>query len=134
VGDLNSEASVAIMQFMDLTALTCPVRITGDLYISSGLLNKVLGVILAKRETNVVLTQYLGFLARIALDDAGYLANAITAAGQQSGQPQLLGTLVDFWMEKVCCPLTPYSFACGELHNKTRTLAADVLSLLSSLV
>jgi len=88
------------MQFMDMTALTCPVRITGDLYISSGMLNKVLSVILAKKETNVVLTQYLGFLARVALDDADYLAQAITAAGQQFGQPQLLGALIDFWMEK----------------------------------
>jgi len=37
------------MQFMDMAALTCPVRITGELYISSGLLNKVLSIIMAKK-------------------------------------------------------------------------------------
>ncbi|KAF9104894.1 Importin-11 [Mortierella sp. AM989] len=97
---LRSEASISIMQFMDITALTCPVRITGDQYISSGLLNKVLSVIMAKAETNVVLTQYLSFLARLAIDDSGYLSNAVNNAGQQFGQARLLSMLLDFWMEK----------------------------------
>ncbi|KAG0042504.1 hypothetical protein BGZ83_000388 [Gryganskiella cystojenkinii] len=100
LGDLNPDASVAIMQFMEMLALNCPIRSSGDLYVSSGMVNKVLGVILAKKDTNVVLTQYLGFFARIALEDAEYLTQAITSAGQQFGQPQLLGTLVDIWMEK----------------------------------
>ncbi|KAG0204332.1 Importin-11 [Mortierella sp. NVP41] len=101
IGDgLKSEASVSIMQFMDMTALTCPIRITGDLYISSGLLNKVLSIIMAKKETNVVLTQYLCFFARLAVDDAGYLSNAVSNAGQQFGQPSLLTMLIDLWMEK----------------------------------
>ncbi|KAF9186760.1 hypothetical protein BGZ51_001785 [Haplosporangium sp. Z 767] len=101
LGDgLRSEASVAIMQFMDIAALTCPIRITGELYVSSGLLNKVLSVIMAKQETNVVLTQYLCFLARLAVEDAAYLSGTINNAGQQFGQTQLLSMLVDFWMEK----------------------------------
>ncbi|KAF9097464.1 hypothetical protein BGX29_008072 [Mortierella sp. GBA35] len=101
IGDgLKSEASVSIMQFMDMTALTCPIRITGNLYISSGLLNKVLSIIMAKKETNVVLTQYLCFFARLAVDDAGYLSNAVSNAGQQFGQPSLLTMLIDLWMEK----------------------------------
>ncbi|KAF9087787.1 Importin-11 [Mortierella sp. AD031] len=101
IGDgLKSEASVSIMQFMDMTALTCPIRITGDLYISSGLLNKVLSIIMAKKETNVVLTQYLCFFARLAVDDPGYLSNAVSNAGQQFGQPSLLTMLIDLWMEK----------------------------------
>ncbi|KAF9204782.1 hypothetical protein BGZ49_004879 [Haplosporangium sp. Z 27] len=104
---LRAEASVSIMQFMDITALTCPVRITGDLYVTSGLLNKVLGIVMAKTasiietiETNVVLTQYLSFLARLAIDDSGYLSSAINNAGQQFGQPRLLSILLDIWMEK----------------------------------
>ncbi|KAG9327329.1 hypothetical protein KVV02_007105 [Mortierella alpina] len=97
---LRSEASVSIMQFMDIAALTCPVRITGELYISTGLLNKVLSVIMAKKETNVVLTQYLCFLARLAVEDSGYLSNTINNAGQQFGQAQLLSLLMEFWMEK----------------------------------
>ncbi|KAF9981405.1 hypothetical protein BGZ75_007340 [Mortierella antarctica] len=101
LGDgLRSEASVSIMQFMDIAALTCPVRITGELYISTGLLNKVLSVIMAKKETNVVLTQYLCFLARLAVEDSGYLSNTINNAGQQFGQAQLLSLLMEFWMEK----------------------------------
>ncbi|KAI1312607.1 Importin-11 [Mortierella claussenii] len=97
---LRSEASVAIMQFMDIAALTCPVRMTGDLYISSGLFNKVLSVIMAKTETNVVLTQYLCFFARLAIEDSGYLSNAINNAGQHFGQARLLSSLLDLWMEK----------------------------------
>lgn len=54
-----------------------------------------------RQETNVVLTQYLSFLARLALDDAGYLSNAVNNAGQQFGQVGLVGMLVELWMEKV---------------------------------
>ncbi|KAF9434480.1 Importin-11 [Entomortierella beljakovae] len=97
---LRSEASVSIMQFMDITALTCPVRITGDLYVSSGLLNKILSIIMANKETNVVLTQYLSFLARLAVDDAGYLSNAINSVGQQFGREHLLSMFLDLWTEK----------------------------------
>ncbi|KAF9570878.1 hypothetical protein EC968_001317 [Mortierella alpina] len=97
---LRSEASVSIMQFMDIAALTCPVRIAGELYISTGLLNKVLSVIMAKKETNVVLTQYLCFLARLAIEDSGYLASTINNAGQQFGQARLLSSVTEFWMEK----------------------------------
>ncbi|KAG0325424.1 Importin-11, partial [Podila humilis] len=43
------QASVAIMQFMDMVAQTCPVRITGDIYISTGLMSKVLSVLIAKK-------------------------------------------------------------------------------------
>ncbi|KAF9586226.1 hypothetical protein BGW38_008319 [Lunasporangiospora selenospora] len=100
LGDLSSEASVAFMQFMDAVALSCPLRATGELYISTGLLNKVLSVIMAKKDTNVVLTQYLSFLARLAIEDANYLSNAVTNAGQHFGQPQLLGMLLEFWAEK----------------------------------
>ncbi|KAF8935479.1 hypothetical protein BGZ58_004972 [Dissophora ornata] len=101
LGDgLRSEASVAIMQFMDIAALTCPLRITGDHYISSGLLNKILSIVMAKKETNVVLTQYLCFFARLAVENSDYLSNAINNAGQQFGQPGLLSMLTDLWMEK----------------------------------
>ncbi|KAG0002348.1 hypothetical protein BGZ65_002719 [Modicella reniformis] len=101
LGDgLRPEAGVSIMQFMDITALTCPLPSTGELYISSGLLNKVLSVIMAKRETNVVLTQYLGFFARLAVEDSGYVLNVINSSGQQFGQPGLLGMFTELWMEK----------------------------------
>lgn len=68
---LRSEASVSIMQFMDMAALTCPIRITGDLYISSGLLNKVLSVIMAKKVTaarkSKPVAQKMSFLCAIEL-------------------------------------------------------------------
>ncbi|KAG0325096.1 hypothetical protein BGZ99_001062 [Dissophora globulifera] len=97
---LRSEASVAIMQFMDITALTCSLRMTGEIYVSSGMLNKILSVIMAKKDTNVVLTQYLCFLARLAVEDSGYLSNVVNNAGRQFGQPGLLSMLLDLWMEK----------------------------------
>ncbi|KAF9360714.1 hypothetical protein BGX34_007599 [Mortierella sp. NVP85] len=101
LGDgLRSEASITIMQFMDITSIICPLTSTGDLYINSGLLNKVLSIIMAKKETNVVLTQYLCFLARVAVENPEYLANAVNNASQQFHQPGLLGALVDFWMDK----------------------------------
>lgn len=37
------------MQFMDMTSLVCPLTSTGDLYLSSGLLNKVLSIVMAKK-------------------------------------------------------------------------------------
>ncbi|KAG0255568.1 hypothetical protein BG011_005046 [Mortierella polycephala] len=137
MGDgLRSEASVSIMQFMDIAALTCPIRITGELYISSGLLNKVLSVIMAKQETNVVLTHYLCFLARLAVEDAAYLSSVINNAGQQFGQPRLLGMLVDFWMEKfdnVSHPKHRKLHAMG-LTAMMRTTDPSVLEYLPRLV
>ncbi|KAF9282312.1 hypothetical protein BGZ68_006073 [Mortierella alpina] len=137
LGDgLRSEASVAIMQFMDIAALTCPVRITGELYISSGLLNKVLSVIMAKKDTNVVLTQYLCFLARLAVEDSGYLSNTINSAGQQFGQAHLLSLLVEFWMEKfdnVSHPKHRKLHAMG-LTSMMRTSDPSVLEHLPRLV
>ncbi|KAF9933041.1 hypothetical protein FBU30_006717 [Linnemannia zychae] len=137
IGDgLRSEASVAIMQFMDIAALNCPVRITGDLYISSGLLSKILGIIMAKKESNVVLTQYLCFLARLAVEDAGYLSNAVNAIAQQFGQPGLLAMLIDFWMEKfdnVSHPKHRKLHAMG-LTAMMRTTDASVLEYLPRLV
>ncbi|KAF9953439.1 hypothetical protein BGZ72_005413 [Mortierella alpina] len=133
---LRSEASVAIMQFMDYAALTCPIRITGDLYVSSGLLNKVLSVIMAKKETNVVLTQYLSFLARLAVEDSGYLSNTINSAGQQFGQARLLSLLMEFWMEKfdnVSHPKHRKLHAMG-LTSMMRTSDPSVLEHLPRLV
>ncbi|KAF9359983.1 hypothetical protein BGX26_010911 [Mortierella sp. AD094] len=133
---LRPEASVSIMQFMDITALSCPVRITGELYVTSGLLNKVLSVIMAKTETNVVLTQYLSFLARLAVDDSGYLSNAINNAGQQFGQARLLHLLLDFWMEKfdnVSHPKHRKLHAMG-LTAMMRTSDPSALELLPRLV
>ncbi|KAI7828636.1 armadillo-type protein [Gamsiella multidivaricata] len=137
MGDgLRSEASVAIMQFMDITALTCSIRITGELYVTSGLLNKVLSVIMAKKETNVVLTQYLCFLARLAIEDSTYLSNVVNNAGQQFGQPRLLSALLDFWMEKfdnVSHPKYRKLHAMG-LTAMTRTSDPSVLEHLPRLV
>lgn len=49
----------------------------------------------------MVLTQYLCFLARLAVEDSAYLSNAVNSVGQQFGQPSLLPMLIDLWMEKV---------------------------------
>lgn len=49
----------------------------------------------------MVMTQYLCFFARIAVENPEYLSNAVNNAGQQFHQPGLLGALVDFWMDKV---------------------------------
>ncbi|KAF9169445.1 Importin-11 [Mortierella sp. AD011] len=133
---LRAEASVSIMQFMDITALSCPVRITGDLYVTSGLLNKVLSTIMAKTETNVVLTQYLSFLARLAIDDSGYLSNVINNTGLQFGQARLLHLLLDFWMEKfdnVSHPKHRKLHAMG-LTAMMRTSDPSALELLPRLV
>ncbi|KAF9954158.1 hypothetical protein BGZ70_010643 [Mortierella alpina] len=133
---LRAEASVSIMQFMDIAALTCPVRITGELYISTGLLNKVLSVIMAKKDTNVVLTQYLCFLARLAVEDSGYLSNTINSAGQQFGQSNLLSLLMEFWMEKfdnVSHPKHRKLHAMG-LTSMMRTSDPSVLEYLPRLV
>lgn len=48
-----------------------------------------------------MLTQYLCFLARLAVEDSVYLSNAVNSVGQQFGQPSLLPMLIDLWMEKV---------------------------------
>lgn len=40
-------------------------------------------------------------MARLAVEDSAYLTKTVTDAGQQFGQPQLLGTFIDVWMEKV---------------------------------
>lgn len=133
---LRSEASVSIMQFMDMAALTCPIRITGDLYISSGLLNKVLSIVMAKKESNVVLTQYLCFMARLAVEDSAYLSNAVNSVGQQFGQPSLLPMLIDLWMEKfdnVSHPKHRKLHAMG-LTAMMRTTNAAVLEYLPRLV
>ncbi|KAF9916817.1 Importin-11 [Lobosporangium transversale] len=97
---LRSEASVSIMQFMDITALTCPLQVTGELYISSGLINKVLNIIMANKETNVVLTQYLCFIARLAVDNSGYFSNVVNNASHQFGQAHLLSSFLELWTEK----------------------------------
>lgn len=49
----------------------------------------------------MVLTQYLCFMARLAVEDSAYLSNAVNSVGQQFGQPSLLPMLIDLWMEKV---------------------------------
>lgn len=49
----------------------------------------------------MVLCQFLAFMARVAVEDSTYLTKAVTDAGQQFGQPQLLGAFIDVWMEKV---------------------------------
>lgn len=58
LGGLRVEASVAIMQFMDVVAQTCPVRIAGEIYASSGLMHKVLSIIIEKK---VNATHCLGY-------------------------------------------------------------------------
>ncbi|KAG0038683.1 Importin-11 [Podila clonocystis] len=136
LGGLRVEASVAIMQFMDVVAQTCPVRIAGEIYVSSGLMHKVLSIIIEKKETNVVLCQFLAFMARIAVEDAAYLTKTVTDAGQQFGQPQLLGAFIDIWMEKfdnVSHPKYRKLHAMG-LTAMMRTTNPQILSQLSRLV
>ncbi|KAF9164301.1 hypothetical protein DFQ27_002603 [Actinomortierella ambigua] len=115
VGELKPEATMAVMHFMDAMAVTCPLvadtansnhhsssgtLMMGDAYRRSGLLRKLVQTILAKKEPNVVMTQYLSFMARLAVDNAEYLGAALMEIGQQFGQSNLKAVFYDFWLEK----------------------------------
>ncbi|KAF9971529.1 hypothetical protein BGZ73_005515 [Actinomortierella ambigua] len=108
VGEMRPEATMAVMHFMDTMAVTCPlmnsadgsVAGVGEAYRRSGLLQKLVQTILAKKEPNVVMTQYLSFMARLAIDNAEYLGAALTEIGHQFGQSNLKAMVYDFWLEK----------------------------------
>ncbi|KAG0233322.1 hypothetical protein BGW42_007520 [Actinomortierella wolfii] len=102
VGELKPEATIAVMHCMDTMAVTCGLENEGMRlgYRQSGLLRKLVQTILAKKEPNVVMTQYLSFIARLAITDADYLAAALDEIGLQFGQQGLRAMFYDAWLDK----------------------------------
>ncbi|CAG8528258.1 11592_t:CDS:10 [Ambispora leptoticha] len=97
LGDLKTEASNFVIHVIDTILQTCPIRLTGETLIGTGLLWKLMNI---KQPYNVV--GYISIFARVVISEPNYFLQFIAIAGQQSNTQEhaLLEKVLDVWIER----------------------------------
>ncbi|KAK6098360.1 hypothetical protein MT418_002396 [Batrachochytrium dendrobatidis] len=124
LGQLKAEASSALLRVVDIALQGCHAAqcfpSICQVILSSGLLSRLVQVVIENTEMSIITVGFLSILARIAVYDPIFLTTSIQQIGSNSNPPimDILGQLLDRWLEKVD--------AMG--HGKQRKLTALAMS------
>ncbi|KAI8373128.1 armadillo-type protein [Radiomyces spectabilis] len=102
---MNSREEVAssVAHIIDLFIKVTPLKSAADGLVQSGVLGNVLQTFLQGQMYAYALVTYMSLFARLAIHDANFVIQFITAAGQQLDPTaaDFFGDVLDKWMDKV---------------------------------
>ncbi|KAI7902236.1 armadillo-type protein [Cokeromyces recurvatus] len=91
-----------IVHTTDLALQSGPLQIYGESLVQSGLLTRILTVLVEEKMYGYTVMNYMNIFSRLSIYDASFVIQVIQLVGQQRGEDEnFLGHVFDTWLDKV---------------------------------
>lgn len=99
VGQSREQAAAYIVHTLDLAFQSVPLNVYGDALIQSGLLSKVILLLIQGQMYGYAVMNYMNLLARLSIQDASFVLKIIEITSPERSE-EFVSYVIDTWLDK----------------------------------